>query len=179
MSTQDIQQRIEQLECLILKQEAVIKDQQQQQIQMRNEMAAHIQQQKAEYEQKIFQMQQLQQQQQQQQYQQHQPEQFQQSTMGLNPHQILNQIRQIRPFGKDHQLYPFLRSVDNTLILCGQNQELIKYATEIIRNEKLSDNAAKSISTLPDETSWSEIKNQLEKDFKPRRLYPEIFNDIS
>lgn len=56
MNPEVIQQRIEQLECLILKQDATIKEQQQQNAALQNQMETHLQimqQQKTEYGMKI------------------------------------------------------------------------------------------------------------------------------
>lgn len=181
MSAEQIQQRIEQLECLILKQEAVIKDQQQQQLQLQNEMSGHIQlmqQQKAEYENQILQMQSRSQQTEAflQQRQLDQQGSLQQYALGLNSHQVLNLFQQIKPFGKGHNLSSFFKSVENVLNVCGQNRDLINYGTEIIKNEKIIGNAAKSCQLLPEDSCWEVIKRQLIKDFGPRRTYSEVFN---
>lgn len=190
LNIEQVQQRIEQLECIVLKQEAIIKDQQQeisnqiQQMQsqqqiLKKQYEDRIESQRVEYQQYMNEMEARR-------ISQNAEDLFHQQltsnqrnstlNMGLKPNEILTQFYQLKPFGKGELLSTFLKSVEATLALCGTNEELKIFGTNIVKNQKLRGNAAKSISLLPDYSNWDDIKKQLIRDFSPRMSYSTVFN---
>lgn len=177
MNPEVIQQRIEQLECLILKQDATIKEQQQQNAALQNQMETHLQimqQQRTEYDMKIQQAEAIFQQHQQQ-YQ-SQPQLQLNTTFGLDTNQIINQFNQIKPFGPKNNLSSFIKTVENLIGLCGNNYELQKFGIKIIKDQKFFGKVADSINLLADDASWNDIKTQLIKDLGPQKSYSSVIN---
>lgn len=178
---EEIRNRIEHLECIVLKQEAYIKDQQQAQISLQQELAqkeAIWTETKLRSDQASMMMAELQQLQEHQQ-QQNQPQQQRQTFgLGLSLNEVLSQLNQIQPFGKGQQLLQFINSVENFFKLCGNNIDIINYSTGIIRNSKIIGNPGRLIGLLPDEANWNSIKDQLKKEYGPKKTYADIFNYI-
>lgn len=177
MNPEVIQQRIEQLECLILKQDATIKEQQQQNVVLQNQIETHLQimqQQKTEYDTRIQQAEALLQQHRQQYQSQSQSQ--HNTTFCLDTNQIINQFNQIKPFGPKNNLSSFIKTVENLITLCGNNCELQKFGIRIIKTQKFFGNVADSINLLADDASWEDIKTQLIKDLRPQTSYSSVIN---
>lgn len=171
MNLEVVQQRIEQLECLILKQDATIKEQQQQNATLQIQMETHLQimqQQKTEYDLKLQQAEVI--------LQQHRPQSQHNTTFGLDTNQIINQFNQIQPFGPKNNLSSFIKTVENLIGLCGNNHELQKFGIKIIKNQKFLGKVADSINLLADDASWDDIKAQLIKDLGPKTSYSSVIN---
>lgn len=185
MMNEEIKTRIEHLECLVLKQEAIIKDQQQAHINLQQELAhkeaiwTDVRLRSDQANAMMAELQQLQQHQQQQYQPQHQQQQQQQRQtfgLGLSLNEVLNQLNQIQPFGKGQPLQQFINSVESYFNLCGNSNEIINYSIGIIRNSKIIGNPGRLIGLLPKEANWKDIKDQLRKEYGPRKSYADIFN---
>lgn len=139
-------------------------------------------------EQKI-QQQQLDQQQQQQQLQQQQQQiQFQQLQQGqqnnnanysnnflLSPRDIVEQFRRLKPLEKG-TLIQFITSVEATIDLCKENNSLMEYGVQIIANEKISGDYAYLIRQLGPKPTWERMKITLKHHLQPKKTYADIFN---
>lgn len=181
--SEEIQKRIEHLECLVLKQEAYIKDQQQAHINLQQELAqreAMWAETKSRSDQADIMMAELQQlqQNQQQQYVPQQQQERQTFGLGLTLNEVLSQLNQIQPFGNGQQVLQFITSVENFFKLCGNNNDIINYSVAIIRNSKIIGKPGRLIGLLPEEANWNTIKDQLKKEYGPRKTYAEVFNYI-
>lgn len=102
----------------------------------------------------------------------------QQQQLILSPEQTINHFRHLKAFnGNDeYTLQEFIRSVDNAIQLCGNNNQLLIYVTQIVLNEKIQGNAKRCIQRLGSNTSWQAAKQELRLHFRPREDYAELIN---
>ena len=66
--------------------------------------------------------------------------------------------------------------MEQTMTLCGNNQELYNYGLQIVTNEKILGEAANCIRQLQNNPSWNNIKEKLRQHFKPSQSYSDEFN---
>lgn len=93
----------------------------------------------------------------------------------MQPRDIIEQFRRIKPLDGKHNPVAFVKSVDSTFNLCGQNESLRRYALDIIINEKIIGDVAQRLGDL-DNLSWNDVKQKISQHLKPRKSYAEIFN---
>lgn len=107
-----------------------------------------------------------------------QPQQVQQAeSQQLNPKEIVQQFRHIRCLDKDHNVTAFIRSVDAVMAICpAMNQPLLNLVLSIIKNEKISGDAANYIRELGGNPSWEQMKSKLLEQYRPKMTYGDIFN---
>ena len=96
----------------------------------------------------------------------------------LSADSVLNQFRQLKPYKgtEDFSLSSFIRSVEFTSRLCGENAELQTHGMQIVYNEKLQGQAEKCIRRLGNFPSWTSVKQELRQYFQPQKSYSELFN---
>lgn len=157
-----LNQRLQQLQAVILQQEQQIQRQQQQEA----------------LNQQQLEMQQRQQQQQQEAQLQQNMQHLRQNSLILltNPKDVIEQFRRLRPLDEKHNTRSFIRSVESTMELCGDNEQLLKYGLQIVVNEKILGEAGRSIRELDYGASWTQIKEKIMLGNQPNKTYSAIFN---
>lgn len=98
----------------------------------------------------------------------------------LTADQILNRFHKIKTFNArgDYTLQEFLSAVENVLTLCGNNADLLQHGLQVIVREKIQGDAKTCIQSLGENVTWSQIKAELKSQFKPRRSYRRLFDEI-
>lgn len=92
----------------------------------------------------------------------------------LQPRDIVEQFRRLRPLGDDNVM-AFIKSVDSTFELCAANQQLLSYGLQIVLNEKIIGDVAKKVGDISS-LNWENIKARLMVNFQPRITYGEVYN---
>ena len=59
---------------------------------------------------------------------------------------------------------------------CNGNRAVLNFGLQIIMNEKITGEAARSIRAIEDNPTWSRIKCTLMEHFRPITTYGEVFN---
>lgn len=108
--------------------------------------------------------------------QQFQQQQFQpQGPFLMQPKDIIQQFRQIRPLENNRNINGFIKSVEMIIGLCENNSELIRFGIQIVINEKITAEFGTYIRELGDIT-WEQLKTKLRIQARPKTSYAEIFN---
>lgn len=98
----------------------------------------------------------------------------------LTADQVLNKFQKIRTYyGKeDYPLQEFFSTVENTVVLCGNNVELVQHGLRIVLKEKIQGDAKTCIQRLGDGVTWPQVKTELKSQFKPRTSYRRLFDQV-
>lgn len=93
----------------------------------------------------------------------------------MQPKDVLELLRRVKPLDGMHSPIAFIKSVDSTFSLCEDNAPLQQSGLHIIINEKIVGDIAKIVGEH-DNLAWSEVKTRTIQRLQPRRTYAEIFN---
>lgn len=98
-----------------------------------------------------------------------------QNSFFMQPKDIIQQFRQIKPLDNNSNINGFIKSIEMIIGLCGNNSDLIKFGVQIVINEKINAEFGTYIRELGD-ISWEQLKAKLRIQARPRTSYAEIFN---
>lgn len=98
----------------------------------------------------------------------------------LTADQILNKFQKIRTFyGKeDYPLHEFFCAVENVVALCGNNANLMQHGLRMVLKEKIQGDAKMCIQRLGDDITWPQVKAELKTQFRPRKSYRRLFDEL-
>lgn len=98
----------------------------------------------------------------------------------LTADQILNKFQKIKTFyGKeDYPLHEFFSAVENVVALCGNNINLIQHGLQMVVKEKIQGDAKMCIQRLGDNVTWPQVKAELKTQFRPRKSYRRLFDEL-
>lgn len=98
----------------------------------------------------------------------------------LTADQILNKFQKIKTFyGKeDYPLHEFFSAVENVVTLCGNNINLIQHGLQMVVKEKIQGDAKMCIQRLGDNVTWPQVKAELKTQFRPRKSYRRLFDEL-
>lgn len=172
----DMANNQEELNEVIRRQEDLINQLQQQLQQQQLQQQQLQQEQQQQMQQQQMQQQQIMQQREQQHLMQPQQQQSIQFELLTKPKDVIEQFRRLRPLDKNHNTRSFVRSVESTMELCGNNEQLLKYGLQIVVNEKILGDAGRSVRELDYGAPWIQIKEKIMLGTQPKKTYAEIFN---